>query len=105
MWSPRGAFRGFRPGGGSKRALANPIGLAPLADLVKAGSNVVLLVDDMTRSTPQKVILPAILDALNQAGVQDEEITAIISLGTHRPMTDAEILERYGRLLSENQVL
>lgn len=80
-----------------KRALANPIGLAPLADLVKArGRNVVLLVDDMTRSTPQKVILPAILDALNQAGVQDEEITAIISLGTHRPMTDAEILERYG---------
>lgn len=80
-----------------KRALANPIGLAPLADLVKArGRNVTLLVDDLTRSTPQKSILPALLDALNQAGVPDEKITAIISLGTHRPMTEAEIHERYG---------
>jgi len=80
-----------------KRALANPIGLEPLSELVKArGRNVVLLVDDMTRSTPQKVILPVLLDALNEAGVPDEKITAIISLGTHRPMTEAEILERYG---------
>ena len=55
-----------------------------------------LLVDDNTRSTPHQQILPTLLNELNAAGVPDDSITAIIALGTHRPMTEAECLEHYG---------
>jgi len=57
----------------------------------------VLLVDDNTRNTPQKKILPILLEELNKAGVDDNCITALIALGTHRPMKDEEIRERFGK--------
>ncbi|HBK69527.1 MAG TPA: nickel-dependent lactate racemase [Firmicutes bacterium] len=80
-----------------EKALRNPIGLPTLDELVKKkGKRVVLLVDDMTRSTPQKVILPVLVNELNRVGVKDEEITALICLGTHRLMTTEEIINRYG---------
>jgi len=80
-----------------RRAIRNPIGTLPLPELVKQkGKNVVLLVDDNTRSTPQKKILPILLDELNKAGIDDNHITALIALGTHRPMENWEIEERFG---------
>jgi len=79
------------------RAIRNPIGTPPLAELVKQkGKNVVLLVDDNTRNTPQKKILPILLEELKKAGIDDNHITAIIALGTHRPMKEEEIMERFG---------
>ena len=81
-----------------RRAIQNPIGTPPLSELVKKkGKNIVLLVDDNTRNTPQKKILPILLEELNKAGVDDNCITALIALGTHRPMKDEEIRERFGK--------
>ena len=40
--------------------------------------HLVLLVDDNTRSTPQRIILPILLDKLNGAGVPDSSISALI---------------------------
>ncbi|MGE4282984.1 MAG: nickel-dependent lactate racemase [Clostridia bacterium] len=78
-------------------AIRNPIGIPALDELVKQkGKNVVLLVDDMTRAAPQNKILPILLNELNRAGVEDKDISAIIALGTHRPMTQEEILKKYG---------
>ena len=78
-------------------AIRNPIGMEPLAELARrAGKKTVILVDDLTRVTPHKVILPLLLDELNAAGVADDDITLLIALGTHREMTDAECLETYG---------
>ena len=80
-----------------RRAIQNPIGTPPLPELIKKnGKNVVLLVDDNTRSTPQKRILPILLEELNKAGVDDNHITALIALGTHRPMKEWEIRKRFG---------
>lgn len=80
-----------------RRAIRSPIGTSPLPELVKQkGKNVVLLVDDNTRSTPQKRILPILLEELNKAGVNDNNITGLIALGTHRAMENWEIRERFG---------
>jgi len=80
-----------------RRAIQNPIGTSPLSELVKQkGKNVVLLVDDNTRGTPQKKILPILLDELNKVGVDDNYITALIALGTHRAMENWEIRKRFG---------
>lgn len=78
-------------------ALRSPIGSPDLAELVRRhGKKTVILVDDGTRATPQRAVLPILLDELNRVGVPDEMITVLIGLGTHRPMRPEECLQRYG---------
>jgi len=79
------------------QALASPIGCPPLAEMLRGrDEDIVVLVDDATRPTPQHELLPPVLQALNEAGVPDEHITLLVALGTHRPHTEAENRERYG---------
>lgn len=79
------------------RAIRNPIGSPTLPELVtQKGRETVILVDDQTRATPQKRVLPPLLNELNRAGVADEGITILIALGTHRYMTEEECLLRFG---------
>jgi lactate racemase len=78
-------------------AIRNPIGSPTLPELVaKHGKRTLILADDSTRSTPQSLILPILLDELNAASVADSDITIVIALGTHRRMSDAEMKDRVG---------
>jgi len=77
-------------------ALSRPIACAPLEELARERSRVVVLVDDVTRPTPQGRLLPPLLQALGAAGVPDENITLLVALGTHRYMTQAEMRDRFG---------
>lgn len=78
------------------RAINSPIGTKPLRELAKGAQKVVIVADDNTRLTPTEQIIPVLLDEMNAAGVRDEQITIIIALGTHRFMTDEEIVEKFG---------
>jgi nickel-dependent lactate racemase len=80
-------------------SIANPIGTPALAQLVQDKKKIVIIVDDPARPTPKKAILTPLLDHLRQCGVRNSQITAIIALGTHRPMPDAKIEEVYGETL------
>lgn len=82
-------------------ALKNPISTHPLAELATGKKDVVILADDMTRLTPTRKIIPEILNELNQGGVSEEKIRLVIALGTHRPMTEREILEKFGEEVVE----
>jgi len=80
-----------------RHAIRNPIGSPTLAELVaRHGKRTLILIDDSTRTTPQKLVLPILLDELNAAGVPDSEISGMIALGTHRWMSEAEIEHRVG---------
>jgi lactate racemase len=79
-----------------ERALAAPIGAPPLTEMARGARRVVLVADDNTRLTPTAVILPVLLNTLNTAGVPDDAITVVIALGTHRKMTDEEIVDKVG---------
>ncbi len=80
-----------------REAIRTPIKALPLPELVsRHGKKTVILVDDGTRSTPQDLILPVLLDELNGASVKDGDISILIALGTHRPMDEAECKGRYG---------
>jgi len=80
-----------------RNAIRNPIGSPTLGELVKRhGKRTLLLVDDSTRSTPQALILPILLDELNAAGVSDSDISIMVALGTHRHMRHRELAERVG---------
>ncbi len=77
-------------------AIRNPIGCKPLDELLKPGMRVVIIADDITRATPREKILPALLNELNRIGVSDNDVTVVIALGTHRYMSDDEILRCFG---------
>lgn len=73
------------------KVLNNPIGTAPLNQIVAPGEKVVIVVSDITRAwikTP--VFLPVLVNYLNQAGIPDEDIKILVALGTHRPSTEEE---------------
>jgi len=82
-------------------ALRDPIGSAPLAELVMPGDRVVVVHTDITRATPNDRILPELLDELETAGIARENITLINGLGTHRPQTAAELRAMLGDRIVE----
>jgi nickel-dependent lactate racemase len=82
------------------RALTNPIQSDELKRIVRKGHRVVLLADDITRLTPTREIIPVVLDELNAGGIPDSDITLVIALGTHRPMTKEEIIGKYGEAVT-----
>ena len=73
-------------------ALRQPIGAPPLHSLVHPGHKIGVVFSDITRPTPHRLILPAILHELTEeARVPREQITLFNALGTHRPNTDGEL--------------
>jgi nickel-dependent lactate racemase len=79
-----------------KRALENPIGSKRLTEIVKPNNNVVIVVDDVTRSTPSRLMVTPILKELNTIGVKDENITIIFACGTHRAVKPEEAISILG---------
>jgi len=77
-------------------ALKSPFGTKPLNDLINPRMRVTIIVDDITRPTPQRIILPIVIKELNNIGIEDKNIKIIIALGTHRYMNQEEIEEKYG---------
>ena len=78
------------------RALENPIGTKRLRELAKPGSKVAIVVEDVTRPAPSHLMLPPILDELNQAGVKDEDVTVVFGCGTHRAVKPEEMPKLIG---------
>ena len=78
-----------------RQALRAPLGSEPFSAALKPGDHLLLLVDDVTRPTPVKQVLPILLDELDveRRGIR---VTILIALGTHRKMTEQEIVERIG---------
>ena len=74
------------------KALETPIGCDSLAELIKAKrpTSVAITISDITRPVPNKQFLPAMLEVLNKAGVDDSQIVIIIGTGLHRPSSDGE---------------
>lgn len=79
------------------RALSNPSG-ATIEELAGPRSKVAVVVTDYTRPCPDKLILPLVLDRLWSAGVKPQKVVVVVGTGAHRPMTQAELEERFGRL-------
>jgi len=79
-----------------KRALDHPIGSPKIEELARPGMDVALLFDDLQRPTPVHLALPEILNRLNRAGIPDNRITGICSLGTHPIPTLEQLKTKVG---------
>ncbi len=73
-----------------QEALANPSGTPPLAQLARRDDRVCIVFTDITRASPDHLLVPALLKELEKAGVRDENITLLCGIGMHRPSTAEE---------------
>ncbi|HCU73773.1 MAG TPA: nickel-dependent lactate racemase [Chloroflexi bacterium] len=78
-------------------ALDHPIESPPLTDIAAGKRNALILIDDITRETPAHILLPPLIDDLESGGIKASNITVLIALGTHRPMSNDEIIAKVGR--------
>jgi len=82
-------------------ALAQPIGSPPLRELARPGQRVCIVFTDVTRASPDHLLVPALLRELEAAGVRDEDITLLCGIGMHRPSTPEEKVAKLGRAVVE----
>ena len=79
-----------------KQAIAKPIGTPSLAELVKPTDKIVIVVDDFTRPTPKAEILICLVEHLRELGVGYNQIDILFGVGTHRPLSEAEVEKALG---------
>src|SRR5689334_918555 len=77
-------------------ALRRPIGSPPLADVARGRRNACILICDVTRPVPNRLILPPLLRTLEEQGIARKDILILIATGLHRPNEGAELEEMVG---------
>ena len=75
-------------------ALRSPVGSPPLRELVKHSDTVGVVFSDITRPTPNDVMLPVVLSELEE--IPRDRIVLFNALGTHRQNSEAELREMLG---------
>jgi nickel-dependent lactate racemase len=83
-------------------ALAKPIGSQPLAELARGRRNACILVCDITRPVPNRLILPPLLRTLEEQGIARKDILLLIATGLHRPNEGVELEEIVGSEVASN---
>jgi len=86
------------------RALKRNLDDVGFESLTGSGEKVMILVDDYTRETPTKDILPPLLEMFRRNGIRSEDVTVMMALGTHRKPTAAELREKLGPVVDEYRV-
>jgi nickel-dependent lactate racemase len=84
-----------------REALARPIGTPPLSEIVHKDQQVVIVVDDHTRSTPTHWILPPLVDELITQSIDYDQITIIFATGTHRAVNPNEAKQLLGSRIAQ----
>jgi len=72
-----------------KNALRSPVSSQPLSDMVKKTDTIGIVVNDITRATPYRTILPVLLNEMKD--VPSNKITFFVALGTHREDSEQEL--------------
>ncbi|WP_321366358.1 nickel-dependent lactate racemase [uncultured Desulfuromusa sp.] len=84
-----------------KVTLEHPIASVALTELAKERDNAVIVISDITRPVPNKLLLPGILERLHAAGMTVEQITILVATGIHRPNEGEELVELVGQEIAE----
>jgi lactate racemase len=78
-----------------REAVRNPIGGAPLKEVVGATDRVAVVIPDITRPLPSDRLLPWLFEELSH--VPPENFTVVNGTGSHRPNTEEELAAMVGR--------
>lgn len=80
----------------TENALEKPTGSKLLGDRISPDEKVAIIIEDITRASPKKKVLKVLLNYLNKISIPKENISVVISLGTHRELTREELKSVYG---------
>jgi nickel-dependent lactate racemase len=83
-------------------SLCRPIGSRPLAELARGRRDACILVCDITRPVPNRILLPPILHTLEAEGIARKNILLLIATGLHRPNQGTELEEMLGPEVANN---
>ena len=83
-------------------ALETPTDSPALSEMAKNRKSATIVISDITRPVPNKLILPPMLRIIEEQGVPREEIRILIATGIHRPNEGDELLEMVGSQIMEN---
>ncbi|WP_110929621.1 nickel-dependent lactate racemase [Bacillus massiliglaciei] len=81
-------------------ALQNPIGTSALSSLVKSTDTVAIVISDITRPTPNHILVPLLIQELQHVPL--ENFVIINGTGTHRDQTKEEFISMLGEWVVEN---
>ncbi len=73
----------------------------PLLPLMKGKREVCVLFDDLSRPTRAYEIVPHLLEALEKAGIRDEQVRFLCALGTHSPHNNTDLRKKLGNEVLE----
>jgi nickel-dependent lactate racemase len=79
--------------GAVREALRDPPSGPPLHQIVRPGQTVALVISDITRPVPNRLLLEPLLEELAAAGVRDEDVKIVNGTGLHRTNTPEELVE------------
>lgn len=81
---------------GIARAFARPIGTPPLRELARGRRRACIVIDDLSRPTPGRRLVPAVLAELAAAGLADRDVLILAGVANHRPMTRPDFEKKLG---------
>jgi nickel-dependent lactate racemase len=90
------------PAGDLRRLLDRPNGTPPLAELARGRKSACVVISDITRPVPNRLILEPVLQILEAVGIARSAITILVATGLHRPNLGDELVELVGREIAEN---
>ena len=79
----------------ARHALEHPVSGEPFSRLLDGARSVAVVIDNQFRPTPQSRLLPAVLDAVEAAGIPD--VCVICANGKVFPMSESDIEQKLGR--------
>ena len=79
-----------------EQVLRKPTGTPALAEVARGRKNACILVCDVTRPVPNRLLLPPLLRTLEEQGIARSDILILIATGLHRPNEGAELDELVG---------
>jgi nickel-dependent lactate racemase len=89
------------PGALLRQSIVSSFEEQSLAGRATPGATACIAITDRTRSTPNQLIVPILLDQLNALGVPDDRITVISGGGMHAPDDQEELTKSVGRGVME----
>lgn len=79
-----------------KEALNNPTESEKLSELARGKKEIVIISSDHTRPVPSHITMPLLLEEIKKTA-PEAEITILVATGFHRPSTDEELRDKYGK--------
>lgn len=85
---------------GVRDALRDPIDTPPLKSMAKATDKVAIVISDITRPTPNHILVPLLIEELSH--IPHEQFVIINGTGTHRDQTEEELVGMLGQWVVDN---